>query len=1088
MRSPVRLYSRLPLLSPVLFLLVVFSLLSGTLAAQSLTMVSGNGQMVLEQFISTLPLTVQAKDAGGQPLAGVTVNWSITQGSATLHNPQTVTDVNGMANTFFLATSLVQAQSFEGEVVTAATSVGTVNFFVTTVLSRLSNGNISPPPLVSLVTPAFENRAFSAAQGTTIPGGVVIQVGAQSGIQQGQAVPNVGVRIINNQDPGQPSPATCASPTGVVLTDSKGFATCDLVITGSPGPTQLTAVVGEIQQTGIFTLTVTPGVTCTYSLSATSQSFGSSGGAGTVNVNTTTGCGWATASNASFITVNSGSIGSGNGPVGFTVAANTGAARSGTVTIAGQTFTVSQAALNSGALAIATASTLPSGTTGFGYSATLAATGGQLPYTWSIAGSLPPGLGFNGSTVTISGTSGAPGTYGFTATVTDSLGAQQSQNFSITINSSVNGFAITNVSFATGVVGQAYQQLLTTSGGCVSPFSPMPNFTVSGGALPTGLTLQTNSDFTRSIIGTPTSGGTFNFTLTATDACAKSVSAGYSITVNGSVGALQLLANPTALSFTVATGGGSAPGDQTIAITSSSGVLSYNATVATTSGGNWLLIRSGASGNTPGSITLGVVNFSNLAAGTYNGSLTITSQANNNPVVVPVSLVVVTSATINVSPNFFILNQPQSATSSVARRSMIVTTNSGTVHFTVASSTSSGGNWLAVSPAVGDTPASLLVLVDNGGLAVGTYNGVITVVPVGGVPQTIPVTLNVLASTTLSASPSALSFSYQQGGPLPGTQLVTVNTSSGAAVNVSIAPVTQTGGNWLQVDRINGTAPLIVTVSITPAGLGAGTYTGAVYVVAGDPSVTPLPIAVTLTVTQTAPSLVSVTNGASFAPGPVAPGEIVTLFGGFMGPATLTQFQLTPAGKLATILAGTQVFFDGFESPVVYTSAGQVSVVVPYEITGQSTTQVQVKYLGIVSNSLTLRVIDASPGIFVTDASGQGAILNQGNSVNSVQNGATPNSVISVFATGEGQTNPGGVDGSIAGALPLPQPKLTVTAQIDGLPATVTYAGAAPGLPAGVLQVNIRVPGGVRRGLSVPISITAGTAGSQSGVTVFIQP
>ena len=59
----------------------------------------------------------------------------------------------------------------------------------------------------------------------------------------------------------------------------------------------------------------------------------------------------------------------------------------------------------------------------------------------------------------------------------------------------------------------------------MTPFSPSPAFHVSGGALPAGLTIQTNSDLTRSITGTPISGGTFNFTLTATDACANSTSA-----------------------------------------------------------------------------------------------------------------------------------------------------------------------------------------------------------------------------------------------------------------------------------------------------------------------------------------------------------------------------------------------------------------------------------------------------------------------------------------------------------------------------------------------------------------------------------
>jgi hypothetical protein len=85
--------------------------------------------------------------------------------------------------------------------------------------------------------------------------------------------------------------------------------------------------------------------TCTYSINPTSQSFAVAGGSGTVAVTTTNGCAWTAVSNAAWITVTGGAAGSGNGTVNFRAAANTGAARSGTITIAGQTFTVSEALL-----------------------------------------------------------------------------------------------------------------------------------------------------------------------------------------------------------------------------------------------------------------------------------------------------------------------------------------------------------------------------------------------------------------------------------------------------------------------------------------------------------------------------------------------------------------------------------------------------------------------------------------------------------------------------------------------------------------------------------------------------------------------
>ncbi len=83
---------------------------------------------------------------------------------------------------------------------------------------------------------------------------------------------------------------------------------------------------------------------CTYAITPSTGTMGASGGAGTIDVATASGCTWTASSSASWITVTSGASGSGNGPVGFSVAANTGAARTGSLTVAGHTFTMTQAA------------------------------------------------------------------------------------------------------------------------------------------------------------------------------------------------------------------------------------------------------------------------------------------------------------------------------------------------------------------------------------------------------------------------------------------------------------------------------------------------------------------------------------------------------------------------------------------------------------------------------------------------------------------------------------------------------------------------------------------------------------------------
>src|SRR5207253_3254183 len=98
-------------------------------------------------------------------------------------------------------------------------------------------------------------------------------------------------------------------------------------------------------------------------------------------------------------------------------------------------------------------------------------------------------------------------------------------------------------------------------------------------------------------------------------------------------------------------------------------------------------------------------------------------------------------------------------------------------------------------------------------------------------------------------------------------------------------------------------------------------------------------------------------------------------------------------------------------------------------------------------------------GVFTLNStgSGQAAAVNQDNSTNGPASPARLGSVVSLYVTGEGQTNPSGIDGKPA-STPLPAPVLFVSATLAGQPATVTYAGGAPGLVAGAMQVNVQIP------------------------------
>ncbi len=238
--------------------------------------------------------------------------------------------------------------------------------------------------------------------------------------------------------------------------------------------------------------------------------------------------------------------------------------------------------------------------------------------------------------------------------------------------------------------------------------------------------------------------------------------------------------------------------------------------------------------------------------------------------------------------------------------------------------------------------------------------------------------------------------------------------------------------------------------------------------------------------TGLAPPLVtSAGSAASLQAGPVAPGELVTIFGSNLGPQPAAELQLSASGFVSTQLAQTRVLFDGIPAPLLYAGSGQVSAVVPYAIAGRNSTQLVVTNGGQASAALTLSVTGSAPGLFTLDSTGQGAILNQDGSVNGSSNPAARGSIITLYATGAGQTNPAGIDGLLANTV-LPAPLLPVSVNIGGQPAQVLYAGAAPGLVAGVMQVNVRLPDGMSSGATAVI-LQVGTASSQPGVTVSVQ-
>lgn len=243
------------------------------------------------------------------------------------------------------------------------------------------------------------------------------------------------------------------------------------------------------------------------------------------------------------------------------------------------------------------------------------------------------------------------------------------------------------------------------------------------------------------------------------------------------------------------------------------------------------------------------------------------------------------------------------------------------------------------------------------------------------------------------------------------------------------------------------------------------------------------------------PVVSNIENGAglsAISAASLSPGLIFTLKGSGLGPAVGVGPQLDPStGLVANNVSGVQVLVNNIAAPLIYVSATQINAVAPYELAGKlgAVVNIQVVYNSVPGTSAPVTVAATAPGIFsFDDGSGQGAIRNQDQSVNGAGNPASIGSVISIYATGEGQTTPAGVDGALANepVSGIPAPVASHSVTIGGMNAPIQYIGTAPGGIAGFLQINVTVPAGVTPGAAIPVLLTIGGVSSQAGLTMAI--
>jgi len=539
----------------------------------------------------------------------------------------------------------------------------------------------------------------------------------------------------------------------------------------------------------------------------------------------------------------------------------------------------------------------------------------------------------------------------------------------------------------------------------------------------------------------------------------------------------------------------------------------------------WLFatpLTGGNSGATPTPVQVSIQPACITSPGTYQGSVTLTSTNLPQPVTLTITLTVTSNVQVSVTPQSLTFQQAQNGPLP-APQNLTFTVSGGNANF-IASASTDLGSWLQVTPGSGNTSlgsVSVSILTNTLPPNTTAYNGRITLTFQNAATPSavIPVKYTVTQPQTVTVSPTALTFSYQLGGAAPASQALNVS-STGGQVNFTVG-TTSTGG-WLGVDAASGQTglnglPKAINVSIDPTKIPSGTLAGtalqgSITISAGGVLATPITVNVTLSVGAAAlPQPSTIVNSAVAAGfGAIAAGELIAIKGTNLGPATGTVFTVNQqTGTVNSTLAGVQVTFDNIPGTPTFVSATQINVIVPWEIAGRTTTNMVVSFNNAQSAPFQLQVTSVSPGIYTQNATGigQAAAVNLSPTAASAYNGplgtnypgtsiplapAAQGTFLSLFLTGGGQTSPGSVTGSINPANQLlylknwTEGSSVVTATVGGQPAHVSFAGAAPTLINGVVQINLQIPTGVT-GNNLAVVVTINGVTTLGAATIAVQ-
>ncbi len=473
-----------------------------------------------------------------------------------------------------------------------------------------------------------------------------------------------------------------------------------------------------------------------------------------------------------------------------------------------------------------TKSPLPRADIGVVYSQSLGPTSGIPPLTVTmIAGGLPPGLTLSPAGV-VGGTATAVGNYNFTARVTDSIGIFADASYAIF---AYGPPSITTASLPNGSVGVPYFAGISVKNG-LQPVS----LKLGGGTPPPGL----HVDSAGAVTGTPTTVGSYGFSVIATDALANTGSAGYSITITQP---LQILTSALAQGFVTV--------PYTQALSGSGGTLPYK----------WFV----SSGSLPAGVNLnaqsGQFFGAPQASGTFNITITLNDAAGGS---VPQSFVLTVDAGAG-----FTSSSPLPSAVAGSPYSFTFTAGGGTkpYKFNLDSGNLPAGLSLSPDGLLSGKPSEagtfdFAVRVSDSGTAIAAASGAFAFSSGGlDAASSSAKSFRLVVAPGLQVSPLTLSFKGVAGGPVPPQQNLTALTvPPGIAVKVSVVD----GGAWLSLQQLNTKAPVLTSVSVDPQSLNPGHYVGHILVVGLDTVPLNLTVTVTFDVDPAPPPSLSVDPGS----------------------------------------------------------------------------------------------------------------------------------------------------------------------------------------------------------------------------------